>query len=60
MSVVFVFGYLLSVNCVMPFCVVASSVDPEGGTRGPDPLENHKLYGFQQGISNWIPPPEKS
>ena len=40
----------------MPFRVVASSADPEGGTGGPDPLENHKLYGFQQGISNWTPP----
>ena len=28
-----------------------------GGTGGPDPLENHKLYGLQQGISNWTPPP---
>ena len=22
------------------------SADPEGGTGGPDPLENHKLYWF--------------
>ena len=43
----------------MPFCVVASSADPEGGGGGGQgvrtPLENHKLYGFQQGISNWTP-----
>ena len=31
-----------------------SSADPEGGgTGGPDPLENHKLYGVLWGISNW-------
>ena len=24
-----------------------------GGTGGPDPLENHKLYGFLKGIWNW-------
>ena len=23
-----------------------SSAGPEGGTGGPDPLENDKLYGF--------------
>ena len=48
--------------CEMLFCVVASSVDPEGGGGGGGrtPLENHKLYGFQQGISNWTPPPWKS
>ena len=34
-----------------------ASADPEGGTGGPDPLENHKLYGFLKGISNWTPPP---
>ena len=47
------------VKCEMPFCVVASSADPEGGqgVRTLPPLENHKLYGFQQGISNWTPPP---
>ena len=31
----------------MPFCVVASSADPEGGgggAGGPDTLENLKLY----------------
>ena len=22
------------------------SADPEGGTGGPDPLENHKIYSF--------------
>ena len=27
------------------------------GSGPPPPLENHKLYGFQQGISNWTPPP---
>ena len=26
-----------------------------GGAGGPDPLENHKLYGFLLGISNWTP-----
>ena len=43
----------------MPFCVVDSSAIPEGGTGGPDPPGNHKLYEFQQGISNWTtsPPP---
>ena len=40
----------------------------QGGDRGsgpppppppppPHPAENHNLYGFQQGISNWTPPP---
>ena len=43
----------------MPFCVVASSADPEGGQGARTPLEKHKLYGFQQGISNWTPPPGK-
>ena len=35
------------------------SADPEGGVRSP--LENHKIYGFLYGISNWTPPlpPEK-
>ena len=29
-----------------------------GGDRGSGPpLENHKLYGFLKGISNWTPPP---
>ena len=30
-------------------CADKSSADPEGGGgggRGPDPQENHKLYGF--------------
>ena len=33
------------------------SADPEGGAGGLDPLENHKLYGYLYGISNWTPPP---
>ena len=45
----------------MPFCVVDSSAIPEGGDRGSGPPGNHKLYEFQQGISNWTtsPPLEK-
>ena len=40
-----------------------SSADPEGGGQGvqtpppPPPLENHKLYGFLQDLSNWTPHP---
>ena len=35
-----------------------SSVDPEGGTEGPDPppLENHKLYGFLSRNKQLDPP----
>ena len=45
---------------------IPSSADPGGDRGSRPPLENHKLYGFLQGISNWTPvekvgppPPEK-
>ena len=31
-------------------------IQREGGQGSGPPLENHKLYGFLQGISNWTPP----
>ena len=37
------YGIFLAVSWL---CLGPTSADPEvGGTGGPDPLENHKLYG---------------
>ena len=49
-----------TVNCaILSDQIVVQVRIQRGGTGGPDPPppENHKLYGFQKGISNWTPPP---
>ena len=52
----------ISVECIVKcFFVLWLQVwiQRGGGGVGRTPLENHKLYGFQQGISNLTPPPGK-
>ena len=56
--------YALSVELLKPYhkpvCFILSSkacADPEGGTGGPEPLENHKNIVF---LSNTGPDPLKN
>ena len=54
-----IFGRLdLGSNCYQQTTKVVTSYKfgSRGGTGGPDPLENHKLYGFLYGIRKcWTP-----
>ena len=40
---------------IMVFLVEIARADPEGGQGSAIPPENHKLYEFLWGISNWTP-----
>ena len=40
------FQTFYSVCACVRACVCVTSADPEGGQGGPDPLENHNLYGL--------------
>ena len=48
-----------TVNCAILSDQIVVQVRIQRGDRGSGhpPPENHKLYGFQKGISNWTPPP---